>query len=109
MGSKLKPDKFDCLDRAEPDEEFFLLLARDPLFVGMVELWAALRANEPDVALGVFATLLTDAARMSPDLGHRAKINAARDCARRGGSWRAAKRLGFGMRLRDREPDGDEG
>lgn len=42
MGTKLNPGKFDCYDKAEPDEPMFVLLARDPLAPILVQLWADL-------------------------------------------------------------------
>ncbi len=43
MGTKLKPGKFDCYDKAEQDEPMFVLLARDPLAPVLVRIWATLR------------------------------------------------------------------
>jgi hypothetical protein len=44
MGTKLKPGQFD--PTPEPDEPFFLLLARDPAAPGLVRRWAAHRGAE---------------------------------------------------------------
>lgn len=43
MGSKNNPSKFNCYDRAEPDEPMFVLLGRDPLAPLLIELWAKIR------------------------------------------------------------------
>ncbi len=43
MGTKDNPAKFDCYERAEPDEPMFVLLARDPFAPILVRLWAQLR------------------------------------------------------------------
>ena len=43
MGTKNKPGTFDCLTHAEPDEPYFLLLARDPVAPVLVRLWVELR------------------------------------------------------------------
>jgi hypothetical protein len=40
MGTKANPGKYDCLDKAEQDEPFFVLLARDPLAPLLVDRWA---------------------------------------------------------------------
>ena len=39
MGTKIKPGKFDCYEKAEPDEPMFVLLARDKTAALVVELW----------------------------------------------------------------------
>ncbi len=43
MGTKNKPGKFDCYDKAEPDEPVFVLLGRDPHASALVEMWANVR------------------------------------------------------------------
>ena len=43
MGTKQQPGKFDCYDKAEPDEPMFILLARDPVAPVLVRLWEELR------------------------------------------------------------------
>lgn len=45
MGTKNNPGKYDCYEKADPDEPLFVLLARDPLAPVLVELWATLRAQ----------------------------------------------------------------
>lgn len=42
MGTKLNPGRYDCYDKAKPDEPIFVLLARDPLAPILVRLWADL-------------------------------------------------------------------
>lgn len=46
MGTKSNPGKFDCYEKAEPDEPRFTLLARDRHAPVLVALWAALREAE---------------------------------------------------------------
>lgn len=46
MGSKINPSKFDCYQRAEPDEPMFTLLARDPVAPTVIRLWAAQKWQE---------------------------------------------------------------
>lgn len=48
MGTKLEPGKYDCDAKAVDDEPKFTLLARDRLFVPLVERWAHERALEID-------------------------------------------------------------
>lgn len=43
MGTKDNPGAFDCYEKAEPDEPFFMLLARDKHAPTLVWLWATLR------------------------------------------------------------------
>lgn len=40
MGTKNNPGKFDCYEKADPDEPMFVLLGRDPLASVLVQLWA---------------------------------------------------------------------
>lgn len=46
MGTKNSPGRFDCYDKAEPDEPLFTLLGRDKLASSLVLLWASLREQE---------------------------------------------------------------
>jgi len=39
MGTKNNPGKYDCYDKAEPDEPMFVLLARDPVASTLVRIW----------------------------------------------------------------------
>lgn len=43
MGTKLNPGRYDCLAKAEPDEPYFTLLARDALAPALVGVWALKR------------------------------------------------------------------
>lgn len=43
MGTKNNPGKFDCYEKALPDEPMFILLARDPYFQTLVFKWAEKR------------------------------------------------------------------
>lgn len=40
MGTKNNPGEFDCYAAAEPDEEMFVLLARDVRAPSLVRVWA---------------------------------------------------------------------
>lgn len=43
MGTKNNPGKFDCYANADPDEEMFTLLGRDPAAGALIALWAIQR------------------------------------------------------------------
>lgn len=58
MGTKSNPGKFDCYDKAEPDEPLFVLLARDETAADFVELWADIHGGNPVGATEVFARLM---------------------------------------------------
>lgn len=46
MATKRNPGKFDCYDKAEPDEPLFTLLGRDRHAPLLVEMWANMRQAE---------------------------------------------------------------
>lgn len=48
MGTKNNPAPYDCMANAEPDEPYFVLLARDPLAAELVLAWAILRRATVD-------------------------------------------------------------
>jgi hypothetical protein len=43
VATKNNPGKFDCYEKAEPDEPMFTLLARDPMAAKVVRYWIELR------------------------------------------------------------------
>ena len=43
MGTKNNPSKFDCYEKAAPDEPMFILLARDKTAPTVVRIWANIR------------------------------------------------------------------
>ena len=43
MGTKTKPGKYDCYEKAEDDEPMFVLLARDPVAPTLVRMWCEMR------------------------------------------------------------------
>lgn len=69
MGTKNKPGDFDCYHAAHPDEPMFILLARDPLAPGIVELWADQREQ---------------------GRGPSAKVEEARRCVKDMQAWQTA-------------------
>ena len=74
MGTKVKPGKFDCYNKALPTEPVFVLLGRDPNFYQSVNDWADRR--EMDIMCGE---------RPLSDLD---MVNEARRCAAEGAEWR---------------------
>ncbi len=63
MGTKNKPGEFDCLQNAEPDEPFFVLLGRDPMAPLLVRVWVVLRE-----LVGENPDKLAEAVRCAEDL-----------------------------------------
>jgi hypothetical protein len=58
MGTKNNPGKYDCFNKAEPDEPLFVLLGRDPQAAHLVSIWAKLRSGDKEAARAVFDHLL---------------------------------------------------
>jgi hypothetical protein len=82
MATKNNPGKWDCYAKARPDEEMFVLLARDPLAPFLVAIWAKMRMGTPAEAKVLFDTMsakLADRYIAEPDI-HKAE--EAMDCAR---------------------------
>jgi hypothetical protein len=72
MGSKRNPGMYDCHAAAEPDEEMFVLLGRDPAASLLVTMWVAMKIE-------------TGKSRDDP------KLEEARECARRLEAWALSK------------------
>jgi hypothetical protein len=53
MGTKANPGEFDCYDRADDDEEMFILIGRDRHAGALVRLWAEMREREGEDPLVV--------------------------------------------------------
>ena len=53
MGTKNNPGRYDCYEKAHPDEPMFILLGRDPIGAAAVRLWAeareAIKPSDPKV------------------------------------------------------------
>lgn len=54
MGTKANQSKFDCYNKAEPDEPMFVLLGRDPQAACLVSIWSKVRVGDPVAARAVF-------------------------------------------------------
>jgi hypothetical protein len=83
----------DCLGAALPDEEYFMLLARDPLMPGLTMIWASLRVGDFQAALDNF-TAMADPALVRHYMAHpdQAKSEEAVEVAQRGQAWRERNR-----------------
>jgi hypothetical protein len=65
MGTKANPSPNDPYERAEPDEELFTLLARDPLAPNCVRYYAALLSRNWSLSDALHAQM-KDMARRRP-------------------------------------------
>lgn len=88
MSTKTNPGAFDCFANAGPDEEMFILLARDPVAPYLVEIWAALRSGDLFLARRLLAMCYErmDRKPTPPD-----QLMEAMQCATRMHQWRIAK------------------
>jgi hypothetical protein len=57
LGTKINPGRWDCYERAAPDEQTFTLVDRDPLAPFLVSIWSKLRIGDPIAARAVFDTM----------------------------------------------------
>jgi hypothetical protein len=90
MATKEWVGPVDCLAAALPDEEYFMLLARDPLAAGLTMIWASLRLGDFASATTNFQRLCTQPGliphyREHPD---QAKAEEAVEVAQRMVAWR---------------------
>ena len=98
MGTKTRPSRFDCHDRAAPDEPLFTLLARDPLAPFLVSIWSSLRNGDHEAASAKFTALLDIGGRpylTAPDVD---KAGEALDCAMAMFDWAKRRRPTTGER-----------
>ena len=92
MGTKRNPGRFDCYHAAEPNEELFVLLARDRLAPFLTAIWAKVRAGQPDAAAAMFYKMLGEVAPryvMKPD---KPQAGEAIDVALAMVAWRKENR-----------------
>jgi hypothetical protein len=89
MAAKNRFNPIDCLGAALPDEEYWLLLARDPAMPAMLGIWASLRVGNLKAASENFMLL------MAPDLVRHyqnhpdiAKSEETVETANRAAEWR---------------------
>lgn len=85
MGTRNNPGKFDCYDKAEPDEPIFVLLGRDPQAAHLVSIWSKLRAGDVKAADHVYHHLrqmiIFDAEYPRPGTTDMEKSMEAMDCS----------------------------
>ena len=96
MATKQFVGPVDCLGAALPDEEYFMLLARDPLAAGLTMIWASLRVGDVKAALANFTAMadpnLVQFYIRNPD---EAKSQEAAEVAQRMIVWRERNLKGW--------------
>jgi hypothetical protein len=94
MATKENIGPVDCLGAALPDEEYFMLLARDPLAAGLTMIWASLRLGDFASATANFQSLCTQPGLISHYREHpdQAKAEEAVEVAQRMVAWRERNR-----------------
>lgn len=92
MGTKRKPDQFDCYERAEPDEPLFTLLARDPQASDLVALWAALRTKDYHHAQRISQRLIDRARTIDRKPRDMDKVCVAVNCSVAMALWKEEQR-----------------
>jgi hypothetical protein len=93
MATKEFVGPVDCLGAALPDEEYFMLLARDPLAAGLTMIWASIRLGDARTAMDNF-TRLAAPELMRHYMSHpdQAKAEEAVEVAQRMVAWRERNR-----------------
>ena len=66
MTTKSEPGTFDAYSKAETDEPFFTLLARDPVAPPLIEAWAYLRSGQLQAAEIAFKQAVDAATHIEP-------------------------------------------
>jgi len=91
MAAKNRFNPIDCLGAALPDEEYFVLLARDPAMPAMLGIWASLRVGNLQAATDNFMLLMEPGlVRHYMEHPDGAKSEEAIETANRAAEWRAA-------------------
>lgn len=125
MATKEFVGPVDCLGAALPDEEYFLLLARDPLAAGLTMIWASLRIGDVEAAFANFRALCEpslvefyvrnpDTAKSEEAVEVAQRMVAWRESNLRAGengqpSWKSSRAAGverFVVEYAERRPDG---
>lgn len=78
MGTKNSPGAYDCYSALEPDEPYFVLMARDPMASSLVRMWAVIRQEAIEKNL-----------KPNSDIE---KVLEAKGCAESMEVWRARNR-----------------
>ncbi len=87
MNSKSEPGQFDAYQKAESDEPFFTLLARDPMMPSLVEAWAYLRSGQTGAAEIAFKQALDASTFIDPQMPGEAQIRSAFEVAEDARNW----------------------
>jgi hypothetical protein len=93
MTSKTEPSQFDAYQKAEGDEPFFTLLARDPVAPSLIEAWAYLRSGQLQAAEIAFKAAYDAATHITPQLPGEAQIRSAFEVAEEARAWARARVL----------------
>lgn len=91
MNNKLEPSEFDAYQKAQIDEPFFTLLARDPMSPSLIEAWAYLRSGQIGAAEIAFKQAIDAATHIEPQMPGEAQIRSAFEVAQNSRDWLRAK------------------
>lgn len=91
MGTKAKPGRYDCLERAADDEPYFTLIARDRSMPHLLEAWAAVRDSDEVALERAFRRLSALVGEYDP-AEEAGMVQEARECAEDARYWRARYR-----------------
>lgn len=91
MSNKMEPSQFDAYQKAETDEPFFTLLARDPIAPSLIEAWAYLRSGQIGAAEIAFKAALDASSCIDPQMPGEAQIRSAFEVADASRKWLRAK------------------
>lgn len=96
MATKEFVGPVDCYAALLPDEEYFLLMGRDPLGPGLAMIWASLRVGDVKAALANF-TAMCDPNLVQFYVRHpdKAKSEEAGEVAQRMMDWRERNLKGW--------------
>jgi hypothetical protein len=86
MGTKERPDAFDCHKKAKQNEPLFTLLARDPLAAQIVRIWAATAEKDANALVSACNALQRIALKIPSQ--PTSKIYNAYACADSMDAWR---------------------
>jgi hypothetical protein len=91
VSSKDDPSQFDAYAKAEADEPFFTLLARDPVAPPLIEAWAYLRSGQIGAAEIAFKAAMDAATHIQPQMPGEAQIRSAFEVAEEARGWARAR------------------
>lgn len=78
MGTKNNPGKYDCYEKAEPDEPLFVLIGRDQTASDFVDLWAHIHNAAP---ISAFETFIKIYQNIQWNTNNKEKVFEAFRCA----------------------------